>query len=189
MKKSISVSQQVVPCPVWVIGSYSKEGIPNLMTAGWCGVCCSVPSCIAVSLREATLTYENIMERKAFTVNLPSLQYISEADYVGMESGRNADKFSKLGLTAVNSEIVDAPYVAEFPLVLECKVLHTFKIGLHTQFIGEILDMKIEEMFLDDTGHVAIEALNPLVYIPQINAYHTLGGKVGQSYAIGNKHR
>ncbi|HVJ49150.1 flavin reductase [Desulfitobacterium sp.] len=35
--------------------------------------------------------------------------------------------------------MVDAPYVREFPLILECRLIHTVDIGLHTQFIGEIV--------------------------------------------------
>lgn len=45
------------------------------------------------------------------------------------------------------SEIVDAPYVGEFPLILECRLIHSLEIGLHTQFIGEIIDIKAMNMF------------------------------------------
>ena len=85
-----------------------------------------------VSLRKATYTYGNIMERKAFTVSVPPERYATEADYFGMASGSRADKFAAAKLTPAKSNLVDAPYVEEFPLVLECKVIHIIKIGLHT---------------------------------------------------------
>jgi hypothetical protein len=49
--------------------------------------------------------------------------------YVYFSSGRLEDKFAATKLTPVKSDVVDAPYVGEFPVILECKVLHTIEIG------------------------------------------------------------
>ena len=92
------------------------------MTIAWGGICCSKPPCVTISLRKATYTYGNIMERQAYTVSVPSVRYVREADYFGIASGRNVNKFSKTGLTPVRSEMVDAPYVVEFPMILECNL-------------------------------------------------------------------
>ena len=116
MKKSLGANTIVPTTPVWVVGTYDDEGKPNVMTAAWGGVCCSKPPCIYVSLRKATYTYGNIMERKSFTVSIPSEAYTKEADYFGITSGKTVDKFSATGLTPVKSDLVDAPYVKEFPL-------------------------------------------------------------------------
>jgi len=152
MKRSIGPRTFVLPTPVWVVGTYDKEGNPNVMTAAWGGICCSKPPCVSISLRKATYTYGNIMDRKAFTVSVPSETHAKETDYFGMVSGKDVDKFAATGLTALKSEIVDAPYVKEFPLVLECKVIHTHEIGLHTQFVGEIMDVKADESVFEETG-------------------------------------
>ena len=141
VKKSVGARTLALPTPTWIVGTYDKEGRPNMMTAAWGGICCSKPPCIYVSLRKATYTYGSLMERKAFTVSIPSEDYVKEADYIGLASGRDVDKFAATGLTPVKSDLVDAPYVKEFPLILECKVIHTIEIGLHTEFIGEIMDV------------------------------------------------
>ena len=117
MKKSIGAKTIIYPTPVLVVGTYDKAGKPNAMTASWGGICCSKPPAIAVSLRKATYTHGNIVQRKAFTINIPSENYVREADFFGIVSGKREDKFSSSGLTAVKSELVDAPYVEEFPLV------------------------------------------------------------------------
>ena len=140
MKRSFGAKTLIFPTPVWCVGSYDAKGNPNVMTIAWGGICCSKPPCMTISLRKATYTYGNIMERKAFTLSVPSEDYIKQADYLGMASGRDEDKFVAAGLTPVKGEKVDAPYVGEFPLVLECRLLKAVEIGLHTQFIGEILD-------------------------------------------------
>ncbi len=145
MKMSLGIGPLIFPTPAWVVGTYDKEGKPNAMTTAWGGICCSKPPCVGVSLQKIRYSYENIMARKAFTVNVPSETYVKEVDYFGVVSGRKVDKFAATGLTPVKSNLVDAPYIEEFPLVLECRVIHTIEIGLHTQFIGEIMDIKAEE--------------------------------------------
>jgi flavin reductase (DIM6/NTAB) family NADH-FMN oxidoreductase RutF len=154
------------------------------MTAAWGGICCSVPPCLAIALREATYTYGNLMAQKAFTVSLPSEAYIKEADYFGIASGRNEDKFAATGLTPVRSEVVNAPYVKEFPFVLECKVIHHNKIGLHTQFIGEILDIKVEEEVLGEKGP-DITKIKPVLWAPDSRGYYGIGRFLGKAFALG----
>ncbi|MDX1814874.1 MAG: flavin reductase family protein [Thermodesulfobacteriota bacterium] len=185
MKKSFGAKTLVFPAPVWVVGSYDKQGKPNVMAAAWGGICCSKPPCVAVSLRKATYSYGNIVERKAFTVNVPSEGHAREADYIGTASGRNADKFATTGLTPVKSDLVDAPYVGEFPLVLECRLLRAVEIGLHTQFIGEILDVKADESVLGEEGLPDIEKVKPIVYSPEAGKYHGIGNSLGKAYSIG----
>src|SRR3989304_1125384 len=164
MKRSLGAKTLIYPTPTWVVGSYDKQGTPNGMTAAWGGICCSTPPCVAVSLRKATFSYGSIVARKAFTVSIPSESKVKAADYIGLVSGREENKFDATGLTPVRSTLVDAPYVAEFPLVLECRLLHTLEIGLHTQFVGEILDVKADETVLGDDGLPQIEKIKPLIF-------------------------
>ncbi|UCD57226.1 MAG: flavin reductase family protein [Candidatus Hydrogenedentota bacterium] len=185
MKKSLGAKTLVFPTPAWVVGTYDREGKPNVMTAAWGGICCSKPPCVGISLRKATYTYGNIMERKAFTVNVPSEAHAKETDYFGIVTGKEVNKFSATGLTAVKSELVDAPYVKEFPLVLECNVIHTSEIGLHTHFVGEIMDVKAEESVLDESGLPDIEKVRPILYSPEIRNYHGIGESLGKAFSIG----
>lgn len=189
MKKSLGPKTLLYPTPVWVVGTYDKEGKPNIMTIAWGGICCSKPPCVSISLREATYSHGNIMERKAFTLNIPSEAYAVEADYVGMVSGRNEDKFIATELTPVKSDVVDAPYIKEFPLILECKVIHVLEIGLHTQFVGEIIDVKADESVLDEKGVPDIEKINPIIFSPEMRMYHKIGDCIGEAFSMGNKLR
>ena len=185
MKKSIGPRTIVYPAPVFVVGTYDKAGKPNVMTAAWGGICCSRPPCVAVSLRKATYTYSNIMEYKAFTISIPSEKYVREVDYVGIVSGREGDKFSAAGLTPVKGDLVHAPYVKEFPLVLECSVLQTLEIGLHTQFVGEIVDVKADEDALGEKGMPDIEKVRPFLYAPVGHGYYGIGKYLGKAFSIG----
>ncbi len=187
MKKSIGAKTIVYPTPVFIVGTYDPAGKPNIMAAAWAGICCSKPPCVSVSLRKATYTYHNIIARKAFTVSLPSEEYAKQADYAGIASGRDVNKFEVLGLTPVRSDLTDAPYVAEFPLVLECKLLHTLEIGLHTQFVGEILDVKASASALDEEGKISIEQVRPIMYAPGNRAYYGIGKYLGEAFSMGRE--
>ena len=190
MKKSLGAETLVFTTPVWCVGSYDEDGTPNLATVAWGGVCCSQPPCLTISLRKSRHTYDNIMHTKAYTVCIPSESHVKEADYCGIASGRKTNKFEDTGLTPAQSEHVNAPYVAEFPVAAECKVIHIYDLGEHTQFIGQIMDLKIEESVLNNNNLPILEKLRPFSYGPKIHTYHGIGKHLGQAFQLGkNLHK
>jgi flavin reductase (DIM6/NTAB) family NADH-FMN oxidoreductase RutF len=187
MKKSLGAKTLVYPTPVFVVGTYDQEGKPNVMTASWGGICCSQPPCIAVSLRKATYTHGNILARKAFTISIPSEEHIQEANYFGLVSGRNEDKFAATKLTPVRAELVNAPYVKEFLLIVECKLVHVIELGLHTQFVGEVVDVKAEDSVIAKGGLLEITKIKPLVFAPDTQGYYGIGKFVGKAFSVGKR--
>ncbi len=185
MKKSIGAKTILYPTPVLVVGTYDAAGRPNVMTAAWGGICCSQPPCVAVSLRKATYTYNNIVLQQAFTISIPSEKHARFADFFGIASGKQTDKFDVSGLTPVKSTLVNAPYIEEFPFVLECKMIHQIEIGLHTQFIGEILDIKVDEGVLNEKGEPDVEKVRPFLYVPGSQTYYRMGDFLGAAFSIG----
>ena len=188
MKKSLGAKTYIFPTPVWCVGTYDNDGKPNVMTIAWGGICCSQPPCVNISLRKATCTYSHILHRKAFTLNVPSQNHVAEADYFGMVSGRDINKFNTAGLTAVPSDMVDAPFVNEFPLALECRLIHHHEIGLHTIFIGEILDVKADEHILDSQGNPDGQKIKPITYAPFSGGYYAIGDFIAQAFNAGKKY-
>jgi flavin reductase (DIM6/NTAB) family NADH-FMN oxidoreductase RutF len=187
VKKSLGAKTILYPTPVLVVGTYDPQGKPNVMTAAWGGICCSQPPCVAVSLRKATYSYHNIVHRKAFTISVPCERYVKEADYFGIVSGKTEDKLAAAELQPVRSELVDAPYVQEFPLVLECRLLHTFELGSHTQFVGEILDVKVDQAVLGEGDVPDLEKLRPIMFAPAAQAYYGVGQRLGKAFSIGKR--
>ncbi len=188
MRTSFGAKPLAFPTPVWCVGSYDSQDKPNVMTIAWGGICNSKPASLTISLRKATYTYGNIMERKAYTVSIPSTKYVKEADYFGMISGRDADKFAVTGLTPEKAKFVDAPFVAEFPMVIECAVTNTYELGLHTQFIGEIKDIHIDEAAVQgDKPVMALVA--PILFAPEERKYYGVGEELGQGFSIGGSFR
>jgi flavin reductase (DIM6/NTAB) family NADH-FMN oxidoreductase RutF len=185
MNKSLGPKTLIYPAPVLVVGTYDKAGKPNVMTASWGGICCSQPPCVAVSLRAATYTHGNILAREAFTLGIPPEKYVKEVDYFGLVTGRTTDKFAATKLTPVKSKLVDAPYVKEFPLVMECKLVQVVELGLHTQFIGEVMDAKVDESIIGNCGAIDIKRLNPLVFTTDTQDYYGIGSFKGKVFSAG----
>lgn len=187
MKKSLGAKTLLFPTPVLIVCSYDAKGVPNAMNVAWGGIACSEPPAVTISVRDHRKTYENIMLNKAFTVNIPSEKYIKEADYFGIVSGKSEDKFKATGLTPVKSDLVDAPYIKEFPFVIECVLKESHKIGIHTQFIGEIKDVKVEDSALDQNGSPDVEKLRAFMFDPGTASYYATGKFLARAFSIGKK--
>ncbi len=185
--KKIAIEPATVlhPHPVMLVGTFGADGKPNIMNAAWGGICCSDPPCLAVSLREATLTYHNILHSGAFTVGIPSRRHLEAADYVGMVSGRDRDKFRDTGLTPVESERVNAPLAAELPFSLECKLVQHHRLGLHTMFIGEIVGIQADEDCVGPTGLPDIEKTQAILWGGLgSNHYFAVGEKLAEAFTV-----
>jgi flavin reductase (DIM6/NTAB) family NADH-FMN oxidoreductase RutF len=196
MKESLGPKVFGFPAPVFMVSSYDENGKANIMNAAAAGTCCLRPPCIYVSLREATYTYHNIMLNKAFTVSIPTEDQVVEADYFGIASGKEIDKFKTAGLTPVKSELVHAPYVKEFPVVMECNLKETVNLGSHTMFIGEVIDLKADDDVIKTITvksdkkllKVDLEKLRPLIYDLSLRGYYKLGEKIGNGFSDGLKY-
>ncbi|CCH49597.1 flavin reductase family protein [Pseudodesulfovibrio piezophilus] len=187
MKKSLGAKTLAQPTPVWAVGSYDENDKPNAMIAAWGGIASSQPASMTVSVRPSRHTYAGIMKHKAFTISVCTKALAAEADYLGIASGKNEDKLAKAGLTAVASDVVEAPYIDEFPLVIECELSHVYELGIHTLLVGEIKDVKCDEDMLVDGKHPDIEKILPLIFNPGTRDYHTVGERVGKAFDIGRQ--
>lgn len=181
-KMDLGKQVSVYPVTVQVVGSYNEDGIPNIMTASFWGVASMSPAMIYVSLRKATLTYHNLMRERAFTINTPSDQFIAETDYVGIVSGKKTNKFESTGLTPIKSSIINAPFIAEFPIIYECKLTQTVELGTHTMFIAEILNVKANEDVLNDKNKPVLCKIKPIVMGATESSYFSIGNEISNAF-------
>lgn len=98
----------------------------NTMTIGWgtMGIEWNKPIFIAY-VRETRYTKQLLEESGEFTVNIPYGELDSRIlGYCGTKSGRDTNKIRDLGLTLVDSDVVQVPGIQELPLTLECRILY-----------------------------------------------------------------
>jgi flavin reductase (DIM6/NTAB) family NADH-FMN oxidoreductase RutF len=70
---------------------------------------------------------------------------------------------------------------------MECKVVNVVEVGLHTQFIGEIMDVKVDEDALDEKGLPDIQKVSPIIYTPEVGCYYGTGKPLGKAFSIGKE--
>jgi len=189
MKRSIGPKPLIYPNPDLLVCTYDREGRPNGLAVSWAGICNSEPPCLAIAVRPKRHSHDALLARGEFTACIPSEEHLACFDYFGIASGRSRDKFAKTGLTPVRSEVVDAPYVAEFPVALECRVITRIDLPSHTLFVAEVLNAKVEEEVLDDDGNPDIIRIRPFVYDHTRYEYFGLAGLIGKAFSDGKRFR
>ena len=191
MKKSLGAKVVGNICPVWLVATYDKNDKPNVLNVGACGWANVNPPNVQVSIRDIRYSHSAIVERKAFTVNIPSEKQWREADYVGIASGRDTDKFKDLGFTAVRSDLVDAPIILECPVNFECRLIGRMDLDSNTLFVGEVLDVKVDESVIDGEWGPDIKRIKPMVYWAKWgwkgDAYYSIGSELGKVYTQKTK--
>ena len=98
---------------------------PNTMTIGWASVgwLWNKPV-FMVLVRPQRHSYDMLLRAGEFTVSVPTANPLrKELAFAGTASGRDCDKFSGHGLTALPAQVVNAPIVGECGLHLECRIL------------------------------------------------------------------
>lgn len=184
-KQSIGAHPFIYPEPVVLVGSYDVNGKPNMMLVAWAGICSSNPPSLMIAVRPNRWTHEGVLQHKAFTVGMVTEDMLVKADYAGLASGKKEDKFGVTGYTPVRAEKVDAPYVAECPVILECALTDSRTVGVHTIMFGDILDIKADKNCLGENGKPDITKVRPLVYEMGANAYYGIGSRLGNAFADG----
>lgn len=182
MRKNFGAKPMCYPMPVYIIGTYGADGMPNAMNAAWGGI--SEDTEISICISADHKTTENILSRKAFTVSMATAKYIAACDYVGIVSGnKEPDKFAKAGFHATKSEFVDAPLIDELPMALECELISYDSESC--RLVGRIVNVSADESVLGDNGKVDVSKLQPITFDPMNNHYLVLGKKVGQAFHDG----
>lgn len=184
MRKNFGVKPICYPQPVFILGTYDENGIPDAMNAAWGGI--SEENEVSVCISENHKTTENILVKKAFTVSMGTADQVVACDYVGIESGTKVpDKVARAGWTVTKSDFVDAPLFDQLPMAMECELISYDPETC--RLVGKIVNVSADESVLNDKGVVDPMKLRPITFDPMNNAYLELGGKVGNAFSDGVK--
>ncbi len=178
MKQNWKPCAIVNPVPAVLVSCGDKPENYNMLTVAWTGTICSEPAMAYVSIRPERHSYEIIKQTGEFVINLTTEALAEATDWCGVRSGRNFDKFKECGLTAEKSAVVAAPSIAESPISIECRVKQIIPLGSHDMFIGEVVNVAVDEQYLDaKTGKLDVEKMHLLTYAH--GAYFAMGEKIG----------
>lgn len=189
MKTKLGPQRILFPLPTVLVVTGNMEKA-NIVTIAWISILSSKPPTLGISVGTKGFSGEQIIQNGNFSVNIASTNIMKEADFCGITSGKDIDKFKETGLIKTPSAIIESPIIEQCPLNLECKLVEAKIIGTTNHFIGEIVETHIDNDKIKDIKHwgtIDIEAINPLVYISGAKEYRKLGEKIGDAYKIGNE--
>lgn len=169
----------IYPLPAVLISCGNSSEEYNLVTVSWVGTLCTNPPMCYISLRPERHSYDIIKRSGEFVINLTNEDMARATDWCGVRSGKDYNKFAETKLTPTPSEIVNAPYIAESPLSIECKVKEILPLGSHHMFIADVVNILADSKYIDaETGAFNMAKAKLIAY--SHGHYHKLGEEIGK---------
>ena len=163
-KKTFKPGTMLNPVPVVMVSAGTMEGENNIITVAWTGIVNSEPPTTYVSIRKERHTHHIIEETQEFVINLVNEKLAFATDFCGVKSGKNMDKWEEQSLTREAGQVVSAPLIKESPVNLECRVTQVLELGSHDMFIGEIVNVNVDEGIINENGKIELGKADMVCY-------------------------
>lgn len=179
----------IYPLPAVLVSTADKCGKDNILTVAWTGTVCTNPAMAYISVRPERYSYHMIEESGEFVINLTTEKLVRAADYCGVRSGKDVDKWNACHLTRETpSALQYAPRIKESPVNIECRVVRIEKLGSHHMFLAEVAAVCADERYMDENGKFELNKTGLLAY--SHGEYTGLGRKLGTfGYSVRKKRK
>jgi len=182
----IKLDQRFSPyqMPSVIIGSIA-DGRPNFMLCTWVSRVNRAPPIWIASINRKHLTMNSIRENGNFSMNFPSADLVERTDYVGITSGRDADKSAVFNIFYGETK---APMIEECVLNMELEVEEMIERPDHFIILAKSINTYASQQILTD-NKPDIKKMNQIVYTGAEGqpSYWTVGEKIGKAFSIGKK--
>ena len=143
------------------------------------GTVCYDPAMLYISVRPERFSYPMIRETGEFVVNLTTEKLGFAADWCGVKSGRDVDKWKEMKLTKGGAaKLSYAPVILESPVNIECKVTEVKELGSHDMFLAQVVAVQVDEKYMKKDGKFELNSTGLLTY--SHGEYFGLGKELGR---------
>ena len=179
VKKELPVGTMLNPVPIVLVSCRGKaENTENALAIAWAGTVSSKPPTVSISIRPERHSYNLIAETREFVINLVSEELLPSTDYCGVKSGADENKIKNAGLSTIAMDKLKfAPAIKEAPVSLGCKVKTIIKSGSHNIFVAEIVQVLVDEEYMDVRGKLCLEKSKLVCY--SHGDYYAMGDHLG----------
>ncbi len=177
----------IYPLPAVMVSCGSSQDEYNIITIAWTGTVCTDPPMCYISVRPSRHSYQIIKKNREFVINLTTAKLARAADWCGVKSGRDYNKFKEMKLSPAESNKVKAPAIAESPVNIECRLTDIIELGIHHMFLAEVLSIQADkEYFNTETGAFHLDKAGLISY--QHGRYYETGVMIGRfGYSVMKK--
>lgn len=154
----------VQPRPIAFASTVDEDGNVNLSPYSFFNVFSANPPVMIFSparrVRDNTIKHTLINARATgeVVINVVNYNIVQQMSLSSTEYAAGVDEFVKAGLTAVPSDIVTPPRVAESPVQFECKVKEIVELGQEggagNLIICEVVMVHVNDEVLDEEGKI-----------------------------------
>jgi flavin reductase (DIM6/NTAB) family NADH-FMN oxidoreductase RutF len=180
-KKTFGPQPMIWPHPTVLVGA-NVDGKPDFTAVAWTGVAASNPASVTIALQPHRYSLKGIYQNRTFSVNVPSVEQVKEADYCGLVSGRDTDKVKDCKFKVFYGNLKTAPLIEQCPINLECEVSHILVLGSHTLVVGKVVETYINEECLTD-GRPDLSKVKPFAFGPM--KYYPIGEAFADAFKVG----
>lgn len=186
-KQTWKPGNMLYPLPAVMVSTADKAGNSNILTIAWTGTVCTNPPMAYISVRPERYSYHMIRESGEFVINLTTKKLARAADYCGVRSGKDVDKWKECHLTRGTATTLKyAPVIEESPVQIECRVKSIQELGSHHMFLAEVTAVQVDESYMDAKGKFDLNRTGLIAY--SHGEYLDLGKKLGTfGYSVRKK--
>jgi flavin reductase (DIM6/NTAB) family NADH-FMN oxidoreductase RutF len=163
----------VVPRPIAWVCSRSAEGVLNLAPHSFYTVACVDPPVVQFTSVGRKDSLRNVEATREFTVSLTPEWLFEQINATGTDFPAGTSEAEQCGIALEPSEKVGVPRVALSPVVVECTLHSTVRLGDSTVVFGRVEHISAWESVVRD-GRPRIEHLKPLARLGG-NEWSTIG--------------
>ena len=134
----------VVPRPIFLVSSISKNGNYNLAPYSLSNIICYRPAMVFLTpMRknegEKKDTLVNIEQTQEFVINMVTEDMAPQMTIASQFYPPEVDEFKMSGLTPIPSDLVKPPRVAESPFNLECRLTQIIPLGSPEKITADMI--------------------------------------------------
>lgn len=177
-KQAWKPGNMLYPVPAVMVSCKREGEKANIITIAWTGTINSTPAMVSISVRPERYSHGIIKDTKEFVINLTTEKLVYAADYCGVKSGKNIDKFKEMKLTPYKSQLIKAPGILESPVNIECKVKEIIPLGGHDLFLAEVVNVNVTEELMQENGKFELNKSGLVMY--SHGEYFSMGESLGK---------
>lgn len=147
----------VAPRPIGWIGSLSADGVRNLAPYSFFNAFSDTPPIVGFSSSGWKDSVRNIDASGVFTWSLATYAQAGQMNLSSAPFPPEVDEFERSGLTPVDGQVVEAPFVEGAPATFECRLTQLIRLvdasgsALDQWLVlGQVVGVHIDRAFLVD---------------------------------------
>ncbi|CAM3308044.1 flavin reductase family protein [Paenibacillus lupini] len=162
----------IIPRPIALVTTLSEDGVLNAAPFSYFNIITADPPLISVSVQRKKGipkdTSRHAVARGQFVVHIADEAYVQQLNVTAASLPPEESEVALAGLTAVSSEHISVPGIAEAKVRMECILEQVIPLGGTAEapacdlLIGRVVSYHLDESICDERNHIDAAALQPV---------------------------